>query len=140
MTQTVIFHMDEEWRLEEVTMQPGWYFWDESWSSAQGPHASREICAAELEVYTRELLSERPVEKKQDPVAAIAICYSGCDHPIGDVLECHTCRPWVSAIRDGRKEGLRMAVRLLEQCEKEESDWNWVVMRWQKAMGKLLEI
>lgn len=35
---------------------PGWYYWDETWSWAAGPYATREAAAAALRTYATDVL------------------------------------------------------------------------------------
>jgi hypothetical protein len=35
---------------------PGWYFWDETWSNCNGPYESKNVANEKLEQYFKEYL------------------------------------------------------------------------------------
>lgn len=51
-----VFHMDEPWHDElEGPKDPGWYFWDETWSSACGPFDTEEQADEACSAYAKTL-------------------------------------------------------------------------------------
>lgn len=39
-------------------LEPGWYFWDESWSSCYGPYPTREVATNKMAEYAKEVLGD----------------------------------------------------------------------------------
>lgn len=101
--------MAEDRDLNGLTT-PGWYFWDETWSYAYGPHETREAASKACAEYAKQL--EKPKLKRAKCGGCgetILVSEVGIVPPVCD--SCLGVRPRVA---QGRNEQERWALKVAE--------------------------
>lgn len=54
---------------------------------------------------------------EKDILLELVLTYSGCNHATGQAANCLICRPWLRAIKAGRREGLRIAYKMFKLAD-----------------------